>query len=228
MRVPAGVRVLDVGCGFGQALGYHRARGCDAHGTEMDLNAQTVATTHGLNIRPGALRAEDWEEHSFDYVTLDQVIEHLYDPAIMLRDIRRLLKPNGRLIFTTPNGRGLGASVFGRRWIHWHAPYHVRLYTRKSLNLILDKAGFTLKKIDTVTATPWLQYQIIHLGTCPPEGVKSPFWDPRSTMAESKNGQKARHAADVMNRFKLTPFVTRLVDSFGLGDNIVGEAIVKP
>ena len=58
--VPPGVRVLDVGCGFGESLGYHRARGCEAHGVEADANILRVATRHGLNVRVGLFDAANY------------------------------------------------------------------------------------------------------------------------------------------------------------------------
>ena len=46
--VPENVRVLDVGCGFGQTLGYHKARGCDVYGVEADRNILRVAQRFGF------------------------------------------------------------------------------------------------------------------------------------------------------------------------------------
>jgi len=51
--VPKDVRVLDIGCGFGETLAYHKARGCDAHGVEADENILRVGERYGLNVIAG-------------------------------------------------------------------------------------------------------------------------------------------------------------------------------
>ena len=48
----------------------------------------------------------DFEDNFFDYVTMLAVIEHFHDPLVVLREIRRVLKPSGRFIFTTPKQAG--------------------------------------------------------------------------------------------------------------------------
>lgn len=224
MRVPPRTRVLDIGCGFGGALGYHRDRGCDVHGTELDHNAKRVAEAHGLDIRCGPFEPGDWPEAAFDYVTLDQVLEHNRDALPLLQGIRRVLKPGGRLVFTTPNARGWTAKLCGRRWIHWHPPYHVCLHTRRSLRLLLTAAGFVLDRLDTVTSSPWLTYQIIHLATLPEVGQPSPFWDQRYDQPWTAAGLRTRRLAFWLQAHQVTPLVCRLFDALGIGDNFVGEA----
>jgi SAM-dependent methyltransferase len=49
---PLNVRVLDISCGFGQSLGYHRERGCDARGVELNGNIRRVAERYDLNVKP--------------------------------------------------------------------------------------------------------------------------------------------------------------------------------
>src|SRR3546814_13687534 len=73
--VPRDVTILDVGCGFGEALGYHRARGCDAHGIEADRNILRVAQRHGLNVTAGPFEAARLAPPKFDIVTPDQACE---------------------------------------------------------------------------------------------------------------------------------------------------------
>src|SRR3546814_9753870 len=135
------VTILDVGCGFGEALGYHRARGCDAHGIEADRNILRVAQRHGLNVTAGLFEAACYAPQKFDIVTLDQVIEHASDPAALLRNGHQVLKPGGPAFVSTPNPNGWGAKLFGRRWIHWHAPYHLHYFTRHSMKRLAAKIG---------------------------------------------------------------------------------------
>ncbi|HEX9022568.1 MAG TPA: methyltransferase domain-containing protein, partial [Geobacteraceae bacterium] len=78
--VPPNVRILDIGCGFGETLGYHRSRGCEVYGVEADENIRRVAERFGYNVCVGLFDPADYAPDYFDYVTMDQVLEHVTDP----------------------------------------------------------------------------------------------------------------------------------------------------
>ena len=215
--VPPNVRVLDIGCGFGESLGYHGTRGCDAHGVEADANILRVAQRHGLQVRHGLFDPAHYEPASFDVVTLDQVIEHIADPVRVLRGIRQVLKPGGLLVLSTPNADGWGARLFGRRWIHWHAPYHLQFFSRESMKRAAADAGFTLERRVTVTPSSWLDYQWGHLVTFPRGSQPSPYWQPqfRRSLAQ----RIALRLLLYVHRAGINAAATRLMDALGRGDN---------
>jgi SAM-dependent methyltransferase len=130
----------------------------------MDGNAERIAASQNLDIRQGAFDPCAWESAFFDYVTLEQVIEHSYEPLKLLRDVRTVLKPDGILLMTTPNARGFMARILGRRWINWHPPYHARLYTAEALRVLLENAGFGVDWLKTVTPSAWMCFQCVHCG----------------------------------------------------------------
>src|SRR5688572_11121922 len=101
--VPKGVRVLDIGCGYCESLAYHNARGCEVYGVEADANARTIAEKFGYNVHIGLFDPSRYRPESFDFVTLDQVIEHVTDPREFLSGVARVLKPGGSVIISTPN-----------------------------------------------------------------------------------------------------------------------------
>jgi 2-polyprenyl-3-methyl-5-hydroxy-6-metoxy-1,4-benzoquinol methylase len=217
--VPPRVRVLDIGCGLGESLGYHRARGCDAQGVETDRNVLHVAERHGLNVSVGLFDPAHYEEASFDYVTLDQVIEHIGEPLRVLCGIQRILKPGGRLIVSTPNPEGCGARVFGSRWIHWHAPYHQQFFTRGSMLRSAQQSGFALESRVTITHSAWLDFQWGHLVTYPTPGRPSAYWWPA---AQRSIGQRiALKFLGIADLLGINVLLTRLMDGVGLGDNVV-------
>lgn len=96
---------------------------------------------------------------SFDTVVCSEVIEHLkYDPAHMLREINRVLKPNGRLILTTPNITSVTALYRLLGGLHpqvWSAytgtdgDRHNREYTPGEIRRLLQWAGFGDVNIQT-------------------------------------------------------------------------------
>lgn len=217
--VPRNVRVLDIGCGFGEALGYHRARGCDAHGVEADANILRVAQRHGLQVRVGLFEASAYVPSSFDVVTLDQVIEHVAEPVSVLRGVEQVLKPGGMAVLSTPNARGWGARVFGNRWIHWHAPYHQQFFTPESMQRAAHAAGLRIESMRTVTNSAWLRFQWCHLAAPTREGERSTFWNPSLPRSGWQRG--LFRLAAVADRLGINAALTRLFDLLGVGDNRV-------
>jgi 2-polyprenyl-3-methyl-5-hydroxy-6-metoxy-1,4-benzoquinol methylase len=215
--VPRDVRVLDIGCGFGESLGYHRARGCDVYGVEADENIRRVAEKFGFKVHVGLFDPDVYEADFFDYVTLHQVIEHVTDPVQTLRGIARVLKPGGVAVLSTPNAGGWGAKLFGKLWINWHAPYHLQFFTRHSMRLAAEQAGLEVERVATVTPSAWLHFQWVHLLSCPPEGTPSVFWTPGGKWSFTQ--KVALRIFSIMARCKINHVATRIFDVAGAGDN---------
>ncbi len=220
--VPKNVRVLDVGCGFGESLGYHAARGCEVFGVEADKNIRRVAEKYGFNVHVGLFDPDVYEENFFDYVTLDQVLEHVTDPMLALQGVAKIMKPGGTAVVSFPNANGWGAKLFGRKWINWHTPYHLQFYSEKSLKILADKVGLVIVDDRTITPSAWLHYQWLHLLTCPQPGEPSKFW---AGMACGKKRQFPIFKTllmifiSVIHRLKFNHLITRIFDNLGLGDN---------
>jgi len=98
-------RILDVGCGYGFFL-YHMAeRGWQVEGIEISAEGRHYAAEHfpRIRVRPKALPDPEIPDCSFDVVTLFYVLEHLADPVGVLREVRRILKPDGLLLLRWPH-----------------------------------------------------------------------------------------------------------------------------
>jgi SAM-dependent methyltransferase len=149
---------------------------------------------------------------------LDQVAEHVTDPNALFEGIFRILKPGGVAILTTPNAKGLGARLYGRRWLNWHTPYHLQFYTKKSLKVLAKNAGLVFRRRKIITASEWQYYQWRHILSYPAFGESSDFWAPGaqnrkpiSRMADRLLGQA--------RRFSLQQWISRALDIVRLGDN---------
>jgi SAM-dependent methyltransferase len=218
--VPVGVRVLDVGCGFGESIGYHAARGCDVYGVEADENIRRVIEKFGYKIHVGLFDENIYERDFFDYVTMDQVIEHVTDPITALQGIERILKPGGVVILSTPNANGWGANLFKKRWINWHAPYHLQFFSNHSIRIAAEKAGLVLTSTTTVTSSDWLLYQWIHLIAYPKLGSPSWFWSPDKSNATILK----KIFVEILvffHKTKINHLITRIFDGLNFGDNCV-------
>jgi len=140
--LPANSRVLDVGCGRGVLLQSLAEAGCEAHGFE--LNRAAAAGLNGdIRLRTGIhLSAADYPADHFDLVVLWHVLEHLPQPRETLFEIRRILKPHGRLALAVPNFSSLQARLFGPAWFHLDLPRHLYHFPRNALHRLLSACGF--------------------------------------------------------------------------------------
>ncbi|TMA23620.1 MAG: methyltransferase domain-containing protein [Deltaproteobacteria bacterium] len=126
-------RLLDVGCGAGDAIERMAALGWRAEGVDTDPAAVAVARNRGLTVHEGTLDRLRLEPESFDAVTLSHVIEHVPDPRALLGECRRLLTPGGALFIETPNARSWLHARFGRHWRGLEPPRHFQVFTPASL-----------------------------------------------------------------------------------------------
>jgi 2-polyprenyl-3-methyl-5-hydroxy-6-metoxy-1,4-benzoquinol methylase len=215
--VPRGVRVLDVGCGVGEALAYFVSRDCDAHGVEPDVNVRRITDSLGLSVRIGPFEATAYPPGSFDYVTLNQVLEHVPRPVETLRGVRTLLRPGGRVIVTTPNAWGWGARTFGARWIHWHAPYHLQHFSRRSMVRAAARAGLRVRLHRTICHPEWTRFQLIHCAAWRGPGRSSPAWSGSDDYTPWE--RRVVRLASLLSRLRMSQLTTRAFDAAGPGDS---------
>jgi SAM-dependent methyltransferase len=137
-------RLLDVGAATGFFVEQARATGWDAIGIEPSEWAAAYARDEvGVDVRTGTLESMEFLDGAFDVVTMWEVIEHLPDPRTTLAEARRLLRPGGRLVLSTPDAGSLAARASGRRWLGWRkVPEHVFFFDRANLDRLLSEAGF--------------------------------------------------------------------------------------
>jgi SAM-dependent methyltransferase len=136
-------RLLDVGCATGNFLqGIRRYGNWDLFGVEINDHAAQIAQKLGLNVRAGTLEQAGFLEGYFDVVTLWDVLEHLHNPASSLREIFRILKPDGLLVIRVPNAGSWDFRLFGRFWAGFDAPRHLYVFTPSIMELLLGKNNF--------------------------------------------------------------------------------------
>lgn len=106
-----GKRVLDVGCGGGILAESMAQRGAEVLGIDLSTKPLKVAQLHALevgvtNLRYREVAAEDLAAEapaSFDVITCMEMLEHVPDPASVVRACATLVKPGGWVFFSTIN-----------------------------------------------------------------------------------------------------------------------------
>ena len=149
-------RVLDVGCGAGVLLKRMQDMGWEARGQEVDPKAVSAAQARGVRVDLGTLREQKYPDAYFDAVHMAHVIEHVHDPAALLRECHRILKPGGVLVTLTPNVDGWGHARFGKAWLNLDPPRHLVLFSRKTMRALAEREGFKIQRLDTTVRTSWV------------------------------------------------------------------------
>lgn len=167
-EVGVGDSVIDVGCGSGVFAAEMAARGAAVLG--VDANSEAVDFANGrykqpnLSFSVGYLDKLDLEPESFNKAVCLEVIEHVFPDQVrhLLQNLSRVLQPEGELLVTTPNYRGVWPAVewsldrFASSADMDHAQ-HVTRFNRHLLKSMLKESGFRVTRIQTFsTLAPFL------------------------------------------------------------------------
>lgn len=144
-----GGRLLEIGCGGGAMLELMANLGWSAEGVDFDQKAVAVARSRGLEVRLGSVEQQGYADNYFDAVTTSHLIEHVPDPRALLLEIKRILKPGGKLVVVTPNGRSSGHALFRRRWRGLEPPRHLHIFNRDALRALTKECGLDVDQLRT-------------------------------------------------------------------------------
>ncbi|MGB2895329.1 MAG: class I SAM-dependent methyltransferase [Anaerolineales bacterium] len=140
-------KLLDVGCGKGRFLAYAAQQGWNVYGIEPSENGRKVASRR-LGDRVSSNLDELNVNEKFDVITLWHVLEHVSEPAEMLRQIRPYIKPEGAICVAVPNFASLQAQIGSKHWSHLDIPRHRTHFTPSTLEYMLDLTGYRIIWID--------------------------------------------------------------------------------
>ena len=142
-------RLLDVGGATGNFLHAMQQRGpWDVHGLDISPEATRYARErYGLDMFTGELAQAAYPDSYFDVVTVWDVLEHVHDPAEVLREMHRILKPGGLLLVRVPNADTWDARLFGEYWVGLDAPRHLYVFSPPTLRGLLEKASFQVMQM---------------------------------------------------------------------------------
>lgn len=217
-QVKTGSEVLDIGSGIGYSLLYLKNMKCKPFGIDPDKNGKKVSGKFKIPFHYGFIDDKPFRGKLFDFITASQVIEHTNDPIKFLELCKKRLKPNGKIILSFPNTDCLTRKIFKKNWLHWHVPYHLNHFNRKSIKLLSDKVGLKIVKIKTVTPNLWTNLQIKSLLKKTKEGVRDTFWDGGKGINHSV---KFSFLSKIFNLLEEYNYINRFIDLMGFGESII-------
>ncbi len=176
------VRFLNIGCFEGGVLDALKDQtDWRLFGTETNGHAAEVARSNGHTVwetsaEDAALTIPIGEV--FDVIYLGGTLEHLADPLLVIRRLRQILSPGGRIVIDTPNLDSKLLDAFGPTWSLWQAPYHRTLLGRRGLRALAQLAAFRVERLRTRThplaAVRSVQLNDLGLGAVVPDTAEFP------------------------------------------------------
>ncbi len=156
----AGNKVIDVGCGGGILAESMAIKGADVTGIDLGEKALTVAKLHALDseqdIDYQLISAEEMAEaHAaeFDVVTCLEMLEHVPDPESIISACAKLVKPGGRVYFSTlnRNPKAFAMAVVGAEYVLKLLPRGTHQYEKfikpSELNAWAERAGLKMHEL---------------------------------------------------------------------------------
>ncbi|MBI2037829.1 MAG: class I SAM-dependent methyltransferase [Candidatus Magasanikbacteria bacterium] len=125
------VKILDVGCGTGAVLEQMASNNFLVSGIDMNDTALEYCRQKGFSVEKGFADRMPYSAETFDIVFALDVLEHLDNPELAVKEVRRVLKPGGLFIVTVP----------AHQWLwsyHDESLHHKKRYNKSDLNALLS------------------------------------------------------------------------------------------
>lgn len=151
-----GIKVLDVGCGYGGVGKLIKAKyKAEVHGIDISPIAAEKARIHYDSVISSNIELEEpfFEARQFDFIICSDVLEHLSDPWNVLRKLKTYLKDDGQLAASIPNFRNADVLVqlidgsFDYQQYGVLDDTHLRFFTYHSSLKLFERSGYKVTKI---------------------------------------------------------------------------------
>lgn len=178
-RAPlAGKDVIDIGCGGGILSESMVRKGARVTGIDLSDKALKVADLHslesGVAVRYEKIAAEDMaarEAGQFDVVTCMEMLEHVPDPAAIVKAAATLVKPGGKVFFSTlnRNPKSYLFAIVGAEYVLRMLPKgthdYAKFITPSELSQFVRSAGLQVDGLKGLTYNPLTQFYALNQDT---------------------------------------------------------------
>lgn len=154
-------QILEIGCGTGATGALALSEGCCARYVGVELFDSAAAEARDVLSEVIAGNVEtldfDWQPATFDAIILSEVLEHLVEPAAVLKRLSRFVRPGGMLLASSPNishWRVIRELAMGRFQLAEQGVFdrtHLRWFTPDTFAELAENAGFEIEELGPVT-----------------------------------------------------------------------------
>lgn len=153
----APIKILEIGCGCGATLAHLKGKypNASTYGVEIVPKVADIAKFVSDVICADIEKIDfPWEENFFDYIIMGDVLEHLHEPSIVLKKLRKHLKKGGHIIVSMPNMKHY--SVMLPLLINDQFSYtdagildttHLKMYTYTEIYRLLYSSGYEIEEV---------------------------------------------------------------------------------
>jgi len=145
----SGGRIVDVGCGVGSPIG-DLFESFVPYGVEISTKLAAAADAlyrryggRAVNA-PSLLGLQTFPADYFEAAVMRSYLEHELEPLGVLKEVFRILKPDGVAVVKVPNFGSVNRRVMGRKWCGFRYPDHLNYFTRSTLRKFAAACGFTI------------------------------------------------------------------------------------
>ena len=139
--------LLDIGCGNGAFLKWHKEHGWDVYGIEVNKEAVKLCKEKSVEVFEGELIDAGFVNETFDAITLIQALEHLPNPSSILKEIHRILKRDGLVLIGVPNFGCFDRKLYNSKWLPLEVPRHLYHFELQTLKKLLENNGFKVLEV---------------------------------------------------------------------------------
>lgn len=132
--------ILDYGCGTAQILNYLSLDGYK--------NLYAFDYTRHNSLNKSIIFLNNHKEISskkYDLIILNHVLEHVQNPHKLIYFLKSVLKENGMIVGQTPNYKDFTYRIFGKYWGPLHQPYHLNIFSKKTLYSLCKNLNLKVK-----------------------------------------------------------------------------------
>jgi transcription elongation factor Elf1 len=164
-RIPSRLHLLDFGMGWGSWCMMAKAFGCKCYGTELSESRIGYAIGQGVEV----LKWKDIPEYQFDFINIEQVLEHIPKPLATLRYLKQALKLEGLIKVSVPDGGDVKRRLATGDWtapkgsrnsLNIVSPLeHINCFSRRTIIKMAEVTGLAIVdiplRIELASSTNW-------------------------------------------------------------------------
>lgn len=136
--------LLDIGAGTGDFLVVAKKDGWQITGIEPGEKPRNIAIQKGVSFANDLAELQD---NSFDVITMWHVLEHVPDLEFQIKELKRLIKPNGTILIAVPNFNSFDANYYGKFWAAFDVPRHLWHFSKTAIEKLFAVENLKLVKI---------------------------------------------------------------------------------